>query len=439
LENVEKNSSQNGLSRMIWPLVVGLPLSAGFYALLHGGLFGDAMQRYLAGHWIEYTEVTLFMVGMSALVLRGMALVRQWAMVSRVSLAPPVAGGHDHDHARFLLASLDRLPAAARNTYLFLRWTDALQQVQRKSSADGLDEELKYLADMDAARMQEGYSLVRIIIWATPMLGFLGTVMGITMALGELSPETLVNSPKEAMEGLLSGLSVAFDTTSVALTLSIAMMFAQFLVVQSETNLLAWVDRRTNEELVGRFRQMGSGRDPAVASVQRMSTAVVEACGQLVERQAQLWQQSYTELHTQMAEWWSGARKELVTTSHQELRESVGAYAAELRAADTMRQAEGQALRDHVQQLALVGAERFERQQASLERQWDQLERLSTKTADVLRLEESLRLNLATLAESQHFEEMVMSLSAAIHLLNARLGQSHDNVWQSKRVAERAA
>ena len=29
------------------------------------------------------------------------------------------------------------------------------------------------LSDMDAARQHESYALVRILIWATPMLGFL--------------------------------------------------------------------------------------------------------------------------------------------------------------------------------------------------------------------------------------------------------------------------
>ena len=50
------------------------------------------------------------------------------------------------------------------------------------------------------------------------MLGFLGTVIGITQALGDLDPEELANSIQTAMDGLLSGLYVAFDTTAVALS-----------------------------------------------------------------------------------------------------------------------------------------------------------------------------------------------------------------------------
>ena len=121
--------------------------------------------------------------------------------------------------------------------------------MRRQESADQLDEELKYLADVEADRTYEAYALARMIIWATPMLGFLGTVIGITLALGDLSPEALVNSPKEAMEGLLSGLSVAFDTTALALSLSMMLMFAQFLANQLETQLLTVVQRVASEEL----------------------------------------------------------------------------------------------------------------------------------------------------------------------------------------------
>ena len=38
-------------------------------------------------------------------------------------------------------------------------------------------------------------------------------------------------------------------------------------------------------------------------------------------------------------------------------------------------------------------------------------------------LQETLNRNLAALAGARHFEETVMSLAAAIHLLNSRLGE----------------
>ena len=43
---------------------------------------------------------------------------------------------------------------------------------------------------------------------------------------------------------------------------------------------------------------------------------------------------------------------------------------------------------------------------------------------DVVQLERALNDNLSALAGSKNFEDTVMSLAAAIHLLNTRLGKS---------------
>ena len=186
-----------------------------------------------------------------------------------------------------------------RRSAIVRRLEAALAHVRRQESADQLDEELKYLADVEAERTYEAYALVRIIIWATPMLGFLGTVIGITLALGDLSPEALVNSPKEAMEGLLSGLSVAFDTTALALTLSMLLMFAQFLANQLETQLLSLVDRRRQRRTGTPFPPVGY---PARSADCRRPADVADGDlrhGDPGRRQSEVWKTTMDQAHEQ--------------------------------------------------------------------------------------------------------------------------------------------
>ncbi|MEI2659369.1 MAG: MotA/TolQ/ExbB proton channel family protein [Bifidobacterium adolescentis] len=52
--------------------------------------------------------------------------------------------------------------------------------------------------------------LIRTITWAVPILGFLGTVIGITMAIANITPDQLESSLGE----VTAGLAVAFDTTA---------------------------------------------------------------------------------------------------------------------------------------------------------------------------------------------------------------------------------
>lgn len=61
-------------------------------------------------------------------------------------------------------------------------------------------------------------------------------------------------------------------------------------------------------------------------------------------------------------------------------------------------------------------------QQAELVKQGDVLLRVLDATAQITTLEQSLNENLRVLAGAKNFEDTVMSLSAAIHLLNSRLG-----------------
>ena len=74
--------------------------------------------------------------------------------------------------------------------------------------------------ETESDRLDSELSMVRYIAWAIPSIGFLGTVRGIGMALGRAH---------EAVEGNISGvtqsLGVAFNSTFVALLISIGLMF----------------------------------------------------------------------------------------------------------------------------------------------------------------------------------------------------------------------
>ena len=59
-------------------------------------------------------------------------------------------------------------------------------------------------------------------------------------------------------------------------------------------------------------------------------------------------------------------------------------------------------------------------------------------TGDVARLEDSLNKNLQALAGSKNFEDTVMSLSAAIHLLNTRLTVSQPKTVKKSQSGKAA-
>ena len=271
------------------------------------------------------SEVVLFFVGLSALTLKLAEIAVQSVTMRRLQAADPDQDELAIEDCSGWLDRLGSLPASLRNSLLGNRLRDALEHVERRGSASALDEELKYLSDLDAARQQEGYSLVRIIIWATPMLGFLGTVVGITAALGDLDPQLLATDPKSAMQGLLAGLYVAFDTTAEALSLSIVLMFIQFFVGTRGIASVVHRGRARGRRGAGSLHR-GRRVRTHLAAVQRMANGVLKATEQMVQDQTQHWKHTIDAANSQWKELLEGSGKNLQTC----LVRSLGHLAEEL-------------------------------------------------------------------------------------------------------------
>ncbi|MEX1041329.1 MAG: MotA/TolQ/ExbB proton channel family protein [Pirellulaceae bacterium] len=427
---VKKSSpfSRNLSNKLVWPMILGAAFTTVLYSVIHLGPFqGWSMLRYLIGHPVEYVEVAMFMVGVGALLLKGGQILSDFRGADQVSLPEIPPGRMPISEAPNLLADLREMPARFHNLLIHRRLSSVLEHVEAAETASGLQEELKYLSDIDAERAEHDYSLVRIVIWATPMLGFLGTVIGITLALGNLSPEALVNEPKVAMESLLQGLSVAFDTTALALTLSIVLMFGQFLLARVEAEQLTMIDQAASDQLLGRFQVDGSQTDPNVAAIRRMSEKTISTTQDLVLRQTELWRETVSVAHQHWQRVMGSSQEQIETGIREALTQSLKTHAEHLAAAEQQtiesRQQEWQAFTDTLQTLT----EAMREQQDKLSEQGEVMLRVVEATGEVTNLEESLNRNLKALSGSHHFEETVSNLAATIHLLNSRMGSAHES------------
>jgi hypothetical protein len=95
-----------------------------------------------------------------------------------------------------------------------------------------------YFAQLDRDELSSSYTYSRFLLWAIPVLGFIGTVWGISMSIGGLT-KILSNAGVEGLSGpgmeeSMKHLSYAFDTTLVALTLGILAMLANSFSEQYE-------------------------------------------------------------------------------------------------------------------------------------------------------------------------------------------------------------
>ena len=401
------------------PLLWGTLASFVFYAAVQSGLLGGSfIHRYFASHLVEYIATTMFFVGVAALLIKTFDVLAELTAVGRSVFGPAQAGAHRAADCSALLEQISQAPGPLQDGYLLRRVKEALQYIQRKAATDTLDDQLRYLAEVDRDRQHESYSLVRIILWAIPILGFLGTVIGITMAIGNLSPEQLTTSLKE----VVGGLQVAFDTTALALGLTIPLMFLKFYVEKFENRLLEAVDDRAAAELDGRFDATGGG-DPQVASIRRIGETVVQATEQLVHQQATLWRETIDAAHQQWSTLAGETGQQVRESLDESLTKSLKAHAGQLAAAERAASEQNRQHWDRVSQSMAASTEAMAAQQSELVRQGETMLKVVDATGQVVRLEDTLNRNLAELAGARNFEEMITSLAAAIQLLSAKLGR----------------
>jgi biopolymer transport protein ExbB/TolQ len=95
------------------------------------------------------------------------------------------------------------------------------------------------------------YTMVRYVIWAIPALGFIGTVMGISLALAYAGAVDLQDP--SLLAGLTKQLAVAFDTTLLALVLSAVLVLVQHIVQAYEERSVNQAGQYCLDNLINRL------------------------------------------------------------------------------------------------------------------------------------------------------------------------------------------
>src|SRR5262249_34483584 len=154
-----------------------------------------------------------------------------------------------------------------------------------RGSANELDDHLRALGDVDAMSSEGSYALVRFITWAIPILGFLGTVLGITESISGVTPDQLEHNLSKVTDGL----ALAFDATALGLALTMITMFVTFLVERAEQSILDDVDHFIDRHLAHRFERIDSENGEYIASLRLQTDVLLKGTELLVQKQAKIW------------------------------------------------------------------------------------------------------------------------------------------------------
>ncbi len=193
----------------------------------------------------------LMLWALSILGYKAYAATRERALLQQDLV--PIAEGMRilPEDTREYARQIQALPEDEKGMLLPRVLLSALQRFGATRNVQDVSSSAHTLVESEAERLESELSMIRYIAWAIPSIGFIGTVRGIGAALGQAH---------RAVEGDISGvtqnLGIAFNSTFIALLLSIVLMFLVHQLQLQQERLVFETETYTDDHLI---RHLQSG------------------------------------------------------------------------------------------------------------------------------------------------------------------------------------
>ncbi len=198
----------------------------------------------------DYEQETCFILmlwALSILSYKGLATRRQNALLEQDLLQLPDGLPIGIEDTRALVEQLHNRPPAEQTFLLPRVLLTGIERFSATRNVQDVSTAVRDLCQSEGDRLESELSIIRYIAWAIPSVGFIGTVRGIGDALGQAHRAVAGD-----ITGVTENLGVAFNSTFVALVISIILMFfihqlqlqQERLILDSEQYADHWLIRK---------------------------------------------------------------------------------------------------------------------------------------------------------------------------------------------------
>jgi len=160
--------------------------------------------------------------------------------------------------ADVVLANMYESTSDPRSYVLFNRTWLALSSIRNFGRLGDLEDLLRSQADNDEAISESSYTVIRGLVWAIPVLGFIGTVIGLSIAIGEfgavLQTSEGTDALKSELQKVTDGLGLAFITTLQALVAALGIHMLLTMIRRQEEQFLDDCREYCQNQFVSRVR-----------------------------------------------------------------------------------------------------------------------------------------------------------------------------------------
>ncbi|HQW27915.1 MAG TPA: MotA/TolQ/ExbB proton channel family protein [Verrucomicrobiales bacterium] len=218
--------------------------------------FMQYISRVWTGHLAVNGLNTLFFFwAISILGLKLLKLKHQREAMLLDVLPYELGNQINAENVGIFIDHLYKLPARLRDSLMVNRIRKALELFEIKQSTGDTVHLMSAQSDIDGGRIASSFTAVKAFLWAIPIMGFIGTVLGLSHALLSLSFDNLedVKAIIGVLKGVISGLGSAFDATLVGLVFAMLVNFPMNGLFKAEDENLNDIDSFCNEVLIPRL------------------------------------------------------------------------------------------------------------------------------------------------------------------------------------------
>ncbi len=165
-----------------------------------------------------------------------------------------------------ILMRIKQRVSRPREFLLFNRVSMSLSNLGNIGEVRDVGAVLDAQADSDSSTVDSSYTAIRALIWTIPVLGFIGTVLGLGIAIGNFTnviaggeaaagaAAASTGSIRDKLAPVVGGLATAFNTTLVALVAAVGVQLLTTYVYKMEEDLLDECTQYCNDHIVSRLK-----------------------------------------------------------------------------------------------------------------------------------------------------------------------------------------
>jgi len=196
----------------------------------------------------DFEQESCFILGLWALAIMGYKSVKLFGerRLLEVDLVPVAEGMRIlPEDTREFSRQVEALPEDRRQMLLPRALLNALRRFSSTRNIQDVSTSTHTICESEADRLESELSMIRYISWAIPSIGFIGTVRGIGEALAQAD-----KAVQGDIAGVTQSLGVAFNSTFIALLISIFLMFLVHQLQLLQERLVFDSENYTNDKLI---------------------------------------------------------------------------------------------------------------------------------------------------------------------------------------------